>query len=157
MHDGNMIKNHAGVAQRVRAARIRAGKSREEAAAHLALNPAWYDDLERRDEELAATLTIFQGVALAELFGVRLAELYQETAPAGEHFALTDLPARIRAGVAASGLSMQAFEDRLGWDLGPFLDAPVQLASELPIVFFQALAGMLDLHWLLLLPDEAAA
>jgi transcriptional regulator with XRE-family HTH domain len=151
------MKASAGIAEKIRTARIRAGKSRAEAVAHLALNPAWYDDLEQRDGELAETLTLFQGVALAELFGLRLADLFDETAPAGERLALPDLPARIRAHVAAAGISLDQFEEQLGWELGPFLEAPVQLATELPIAFFQALAGALGLHWLLLVPDEAVA
>lgn len=151
------MQTSAGIAENVRSARIRAGKSRAEAAAHLALNPAWYDDLEQRDGELAATLTLFQGVALAELFGLRLADLFGETVPAGERVALPDLPERIRAHVAGVGISMELFERQLGWELGPFMAAPVQLATELPIAFFQALAGALNVHWLLLVPDDAAA
>jgi len=142
-------------AENIRAARIRSGKSRAEAAVHLALNPAWYDDLEQRDGELAATLTLFQGVALAELFGLRLADLFGETVPAGESVALPDLPDRIRAHVAAAGISLDGFEEQLGWELGPFMEAPVQLSTELPIAFFQALAGALGLHWLLLVPDAS--
>lgn len=144
-------------AANIRSARIRAGKSRVEVAAHLALNPAWYDDLEQRDGELAATLTLFQGVALAELFGVRLADLFGEIMPTGERIALPDLPDRIRAHVAAAGISLDQFEQQLGWELGPFMEAPVQLATELPIAFFQALAAVLGIHWLLLVPDDAAA
>ena len=140
-------------AANIRSARIRAGKSRAEAAAHLALNPAWYDDLEQRDGELAATLTLFQGVALAELFGLRLADLFGEAVPAGERVALPDLPERIRTHLTAAGISMDLFEQQLGWALGPFMAAPVQLSTELPIAFFQALAGALGLHWLLLVPD----
>ena len=140
-------------AANIRSARIRAGKSRAEAAAHLALNPAWYDDLEQRDGELAATLTLFQGVALAELFGLRLADLFGEAVPAGERVALPDLPERIRTHLTAAGISMDLFEQQLGWELEPFMAAPVQLSTELPIAFFQALAGALGLHWLLLVPD----
>jgi len=142
-------------AENIRSARIRAGKTRAEAAAHLALNPAWYDDLEQRDGELAATLTLFQGVALAELFGLRLADLFGETMPPGERMALADLPERIRAHVAAADITLDRFEQQLGWELEPLMEAPVQLATELPIAFFQALAGALGLHWLLLVPDDA--
>ncbi len=145
----------ASIAGNIRTARIRAGKSRAEVAAHLALNPAWYDDLEQRDGELAATLTLFQGVALAELFGLRLADLFGETAPPGERVALPDLPERIRAHVAATGISLDRFERQLGRELEPFMEAPLQLATELPIAFFQALAGALGVHWLLLVPDDA--
>ena len=147
----------ASSAANIRSARIRAGKSRAEAAAHLALNPAWYDDLEQRDGELAATLTLFQGVALAELFGLRLADLFGETLSSGEPLALPDLPDCIRKHLAATGISLDRFEEQLGWELGPFMAAPVQSSTELPIAFFQALAGALGLHWLLLVPDDAAA
>ncbi|MBX9903353.1 MAG: hypothetical protein K2Y31_03280 [Burkholderiales bacterium] len=145
----------ASSAANIRRARIRAGKSRAETAAHLALNPAWYDDLEQRDGELAATLTLFQGVALAELFGLRLADLFGETVPDGERMALPDLPERIRAHLTAAGISLEQFEEQLGWELGPFLAAPVQLSTELPIAFFQALAEALGVHWLLLVPDAS--
>lgn len=147
----------ASSAANIRSARIRAGKSRAEVAAHLALNPAWYDDLEQRDGELATTLTLFQGVALAELFGLRLADLFGETVPAGEHVALQDLPERIRVHVAAKGIPLERLEEQLGWELGPFMASPVQLSTELPIAFFQALAGVLGLHWLLLVPDAPLA
>lgn len=143
-------------AENIRVARIRAGKSRAEATAHIALNPAWYEDLERRDGELAATLTLFQGVALAELFGLRLADLFGETAPDADPVALQDLPERIRAQAAADGITLDVFERQLGWELGPFMDAPVQLTTELPIAFFRALAEALGVHWLLLVPDDAA-
>lgn len=145
------------IAETLRNARIRAGKSRAEVAAHLALNPAWYDDLEQRDGELAATLTLFQGVVLAELFGLRLADLFGEIVPAGERIALPDLPERIRTHLATTSISLDQFEQQLGWELGPFMEAPVQLATELPIAFFQALADVLGIHWLLLVPDDAAA
>jgi len=148
------MRASTGIAEIIRTVRIRAGKTRAEVAAHLALNLAWYDDLEQRDGELAETLTLFQGVALAELFGLRLADLLGETAPAGERIALPDLPERIRAHLAAAGISLDQFEQQLGWELEPFLEAPVQLATELPITFFQALAGALGIHWLLLVPDE---
>ncbi|MBY0268446.1 MAG: hypothetical protein K2X06_01075 [Burkholderiales bacterium] len=147
------MKDLVGVAEMIRGARIRAGKSRTEAAAHIALNPAWYEDLEQRDGELAATLTLFQGVALAELFGVHLADLFGETVPVEERLALPDLPDRIRAHVAATGITLDQFERQLGRELGPFMDAPVLLATELPIAFFQALAEALRVHWLLLVPD----
>jgi hypothetical protein len=147
----------ASSAANIRSARIRAGKSRAEVAAHLALNPAWYDDLEQREGELAATLTLFQGVALAELFGLRLADLFGETVPAVEPVALPDLPERIRTHMAAAGISLKQFEQQLGWELGSFMEAPVQLSTELPIAFFQALAAALDLHWLLLVPDTPLA
>lgn len=141
-----------GTAEKIRSARIRAGKSKAEVAERLGLNAAWYDDLERRDEELAATLTIFQAMALAALLGVRLGDLFDDGAPPGPPIAIIDLPARISVHLAGAGLSLAQFEEQVGWELGPFLDAPVQLAAELPIAFLQALAAPLGIHWLSLAP-----
>ena len=142
-----------GTAERIRTARIRAGKSKAEVAQRLGLNAAWYDDLERRDDELAATLTIFQAMDLASLLGLRLSDLFGDGALPGQPVAIIDLPARIRAHLASAGLSLDQFEDQVGWELGPFLASPVKMAAELPIAFFQALAAPLGMHWLSLVPE----
>jgi len=142
-----------GTANKIRTARIRAGKSKTEVAERLGLNTAWYDDLERRDDELAATLTIFQAMDLASLLGFRLGDLFGDSALPGQAVAIIDLPARIRAHLASAGLSLKQFEDQVGWELGPFLDSPVKLAAELPIAFFQALAPQLGIHWPSLAPE----
>lgn len=142
-----------GIAESIRTARIRAGKSKAEVAAHLGLNAAWYDDLEQRDDELAATLTIFQAMDLAALLGVRLGDLFGDDALPGQPVAIIDLPERIREHLVSAGLSLDQFEDQVGWELGPFLASPVQVAAELPIAFFQALAATLGIHWLSLAPE----
>ncbi len=146
-----------GIAEKIRSARIRAGKSKSEVAKQLGLNAAWYDDLERCDDELAATLTLFQAMALAALLGLRLAELCGDGAPPAEAVPLLDLPARIATHLRNAGLSLQQFEDQVGWELGPFMDSPVKVAAELPLAFLQALAAALGMDWLSLVPDEAAA
>jgi transcriptional regulator with XRE-family HTH domain len=141
-----------GISESIRTARIRAGKSKAEVAQRLGLNTAWYDDLERRDDELPATLTIFQAVDLASLLGVRVGDLFGDGALPGQLVAIIDLPERIRAHLASGGLSLDQFEDQVGWELGPFLASPVKMAAELPIAFFQALAAPLGMHWLSLVP-----
>ena len=42
----------------------------------------------------------------------------------------------------------------MGFDLRDFLASPVQLAAELPLLFFQKLADALGMNWLALIPDE---
>ena len=143
-----------GIAARVRALRIRAGKSQAEVAQRLELNAAWYADLERRDGELTSTLTIFKAMELASIFGVTLHELLDEPPPEGERIALVDLPDRILVHVKREGISVGQLEQRLGGELEAFLGSPVQLAAELPICFFQALAACLGINWLALVPDE---
>ncbi len=143
-----------GVAPRIRALRIRAGKSQADMAQRLGLNIAWYADLESRDEELASTLTMFKAMELASLLGVTLHELLDEPPVTGERIALTDLPAHILAHAKREGLCVEQMEARLGWELREFLDSPIALAAELPIQFFQAFAATLGIDWLALVPEE---
>jgi hypothetical protein len=145
----------AGIAARLRSQRIRAGKSLSEVAEQLRLNPAWLQDLERRDEELAATLTLFQAMELAALLGTDLRTLAGSEAPSGPPVAIIELPERIRAFLRCQRLTVAEFEARVGWEVAPFLKAPLQEVSELPLEFLQAVAAQIGIDWLILVPDEA--
>lgn len=144
------------IAARVRAFRIRAGKSQAEMAQRLGLNIAWYADLETRDDELASTLTMFKAMELASIFGVTLHELLDEPPVADERIPIMELPDRILVHAKREGLSVEQLEKQVGWELHEFLGSPVQLAAEFPILFFQALAAALGINWLALVPDEDA-
>jgi transcriptional regulator with XRE-family HTH domain len=143
-----------GTAAQIRAFRIRAGKTRAEMAKSLGLNEAWYGDLEQRDEELASTLTLFQAIELASALGVRLRDLVPGSPAPGELIGLMELPDVIRARISRDGISIEQLEARIGWDLEEFLDSPLQVATELPIVFLQAIATHLDISWLAFVPEE---
>ena len=145
-----------GIAARIRALRIRAGKSQADMAQRLDLNIAWYADLEKRDDELASTLTLFKAMELASIFGVTLPELMDEPAGAVERVELIELPGRIKAHLKRNGISIGQLEEQVGWELQDFLGSPIQSAAELPIGFLQALAATLGINWLALIPDETA-
>src|SRR5689334_8822127 len=98
-----------GIAARIRAYRVRAGKSAAEVAKHVGLNQAWYDDLEHYDDELVSTLTLFQAVELAALFGVRLCDLVGDETSAGASASLIDLPSLIEAHTARAGIPLEQF------------------------------------------------
>ncbi len=144
------------IAARVRAFRVRAGKSQAEMAQRLGLNEAWYADLEKHDEELASTLTLFKALEMASILGVTLAELLDEPPVTNERIALIDLPDRILAHTSRKGISVALLEEQIGWELQDFVDAPVSSATGLPIRFFQALAAALGINWLALVPDQEA-
>ncbi len=143
-----------GPAARIRGLRIRAGKSQAEVSQLLELNPAWYADLEHRDEELASTLTIFKAMELASIFGVSLHELLGAPPIAHERIALMELPERIIAHAKREAISIEQLERQVGWELREFLASPVQMAAEFPVQFFQVLAAALGINWLALIPDE---
>ena len=143
-----------GIAARIRALRVRAGKSQAHVAGSLGLNSAWYADLETRDDELAATLTMFKAMELASLLDVSLHDLFDAPAAGNAHLPLIDLPDRITAHAKRARMSIEQLEEKTGWDLREFLASPVQAAAELPILFFQAVATELGMNWLILVPDE---
>lgn len=141
---------------RLRALRIRAGKSRLEMVQRLGIDPAWYEDLEQKDGELAATLTLFQATQLASLLGVRLRELFDAQSCAPPPMSLVDLPGRIRSHAAQTRMSIEALESRIGWGLQDFLDSPVTVAAELPVAFLMSIAGELGFDWLSLAPEDGS-
>jgi transcriptional regulator with XRE-family HTH domain len=142
-----------GTAARIRAFRVRAGRSKDEMAQRLALNPAWYEDLEQDDAELASTLNLFQALDLASVLGVELHELFPERPAPTRRVDLVELPDMIEAHLARTGVSLAQLEERAGWPLDAFMTAPVQTAAELPLTFLQSLASELALDWLSLTPE----
>ena len=146
-----------GTAAQIRGYRVRAGKSAGEVAQHVGVNDAWYQDLERHDDELARTLTLFQAIELASALGVRLPDLLSDGALPDERIALVDLPSRIKAYAARSGISIEQFEKEVGWELGDFMESPIKAAAESPIIFLQAVAEHLGIDWLSLVPDDDVA
>jgi transcriptional regulator with XRE-family HTH domain len=144
-----------GTAEKIRACRVRAGKSAQQVASELGLNDAWYRDLESYDDELTSTLTIFQALQLASLLDVRLEDLLTENAPCSR-IALLDLPSMVKGHIAREGMSIEEFESRVGWELQEFLQSPVKLAAELPIMFLRDVSGPLGINWLSLAPEQDA-
>lgn len=145
-----------GTAAQIRAYRVRAGKSSGEVAQHLGLNDAWYQDLEHHDDELAFTLTLFQAIELASVLGVRLRDLITEDPLPDQSIPLMDLPSHINAHVARKGISIEQFEEEVGWELREFLRSPIKVAAESPLIFLQAIAEHLGINWLSIVPDEHA-
>jgi transcriptional regulator with XRE-family HTH domain len=143
-----------GTAAQIRSYRVRAGKSSSEVAHQIGLNDAWYHDLEQNDDELASTLTLFQGIELASALGVRLHDLIGEAAAPRMAVPLMDLPSLVGAHLARAGMSMEAFEEQVGWDLQELMQAPLKAAAESPIMFLQAIAEQLGMNWLSLVPEE---
>jgi transcriptional regulator with XRE-family HTH domain len=143
-----------GPAARLRALRIRAGLSRGDVARQLAINDAWYADLEAHDGELASTLSLFKVLELATLLRVPLHEVMGESPVAGKRFALPDLPQLVRAHARQQRISIEELQARVGPELRAVLDHPIQAASDLPLGFFQALAKELGINWLALAPQE---
>lgn len=149
-----MTSEFMGTATQIRAYRVRAGKSPEEAAARLGINDAWYYDLEHDDAELESTLTLFQAMDLASFLNVRLRDLLGGAAWPGEAVPLAAVPSLIAAHVACRGISNDQFEEEVGWEIRELMDSPLKAAAESPIVLLQAVADRLGIDWRSMVPDE---
>lgn len=143
-----------GVAATLRSHRIRVGKSREDLAAALQLNPAWVQDLERSDDELAATLSLFQAMELAAAVGTDLRTLFADDTPVEPHVSIIELPGLVRALLADEGVTVEGFSDELGWDIAPLLETPLQAATDMPLAFLQEVAVRLGISWLSLIAED---
>src|SRR5206468_7299163 len=104
-----------GIAETIRAHRVRAGKSAQQIASDLGINDAWYRDLETYDDEFASTLTLFQAKHLAALLGVRLSDLLVQNEHSGKRVGLLDLPSIVRKHIEVERLSIEEFENLIGW------------------------------------------
>ena len=145
-----------GTAEKIRAFRVRAGKSAADVTAALGLNEAWYRDLETYDDELASTLTLFQASHLASLLGVRLRDLVDENGSSEQQVDLIELPAFVERYLASEQLSREELENLVGWELQDFLASPVAAAAQMPVAFLRDLSGHLGVSLLSLLPEEDA-
>ena len=143
-----------GTAARIRELRIGLGKSEAEMAQLLGINIHWYGDLEQHDDELISTLSLSQAMRVALLLGVALHDLIAEGNRPSQVTALAQLPECIISHATREGISVEQFEDRVGWKLRQFLDSPVQAAAQLPLIFFQDLAAGLGVDWLSIVPNE---
>jgi len=146
-----------GAAAHIKTLRERSGKSDLEMAQLLGLNISWYCDLESHDDELVSTLSLSQATRFASLLGVKLYDLLGESPAPGSTIPISQLPERVRAATAQAEVSLEEFENRVGWKLGQFLDTPVQTAAERPVMFLQDLAAQLGLPWLSVIPNDHAA
>jgi len=145
-----------GTAAQIRSYRVRAGKSPVEVAESLGLNAAWYGDLEQHDDELESTLTLFQAMELASILGVHLHDLLSDCTPTEKSISLVEVSSRIKAHVAREGISIEQFEAQVGWELREFLNSPIKIAAELPIIFLKAISAPLGINWLSLVSDKHA-
>jgi hypothetical protein len=89
-------------------------------AERLGIGLPAYCDLERFDDELVTCLSLDQVRRLAQVLRVPIAALIADEADAaasGPAMSITELIDRIRRRLTQEGISVDAFLDRVGWDI----------------------------------------
>ena len=113
------------VAERIKSARIRTGLSAGDAAAELGLTIASYDDLEMHDDEVFMTVTLSEVGILARLLETTPCEIVvPEGARIPEPVAMSVLLAAVNREIEASGETIDAFENRIEFDVASALQRP---------------------------------
>jgi transcriptional regulator with XRE-family HTH domain len=143
-------KLSAGIADRIGALRLEAGRSELELANELGLTIHGYCDLEQDDSEIESVLSIAQVLKLAKLLGTNVMGLLGESEPSMK------VPiARVRSALAAhlgnSAEAREALEDVIDWDLGPFLEGSDEWISVYTIGFIKKLAVAIEVDWQIIL------
>lgn len=145
-------------AQRIRALRLKSGRSESELADALGVTRQAYADLERFDSEVDSVISIRQALQLARLLETDIAGLLGESAEAAP-VPIAMVRTALLAQLERSPDSREALEDVIDWDIGPFLEASAEWPTVYTLEFLRRLATLVDLDWRRLLTglDRAGA
>lgn len=148
-----MTTKSSGVASIFRAARERSGLTSEDVAHHLGITPAAYDHVERIDEDSYMSLSLRQVVALCSLLGISPRDTMATGAASGAGTVEpSDLARAIDRAIRARGDDIEAFEEHVGWTVGPMLEMPERLWDLWNIDALIDVSNAAGLDWSLVLP-----
>ena len=135
------------------ALRERQGLTKGAVAERLGLPPTWLDDLEAYDQELYADISLREISELARALGVSVADilLAGTGGGAGERVPFAQVPERLRIVLAGGAESVEAFGDRVGWEVDRVLDNPADMWSWCPDELRDISRG-LGIDWVAALP-----
>jgi Helix-turn-helix domain len=146
----------SGDAKRLRALRERTGKSSHEIAALAGLEDMEYFDLEAYDDELMSVPSLAKIKRLADALNVPTPALFSDQpATVRHHISYAELVSLVNARLAA-GISREALEDQIGWDLTAFFETEERALSAYGVEFLKALCRQLRVEWVAALPRAMA-
>jgi transcriptional regulator with XRE-family HTH domain len=141
-------KDAEGLAQRLRALRLKAGLDAEGIADQIGLSPAWYGDLENDPGEAEQSLDLAQWRKLAILLHAGMGFLITGSVIPDEVPSLSfqETARRVRAYLEHTS-GVEELEAKTGWDLGAFLKRPGEEGWDQRVPFFRDLCGELGIDW----------
>src|SRR5947207_613223 len=133
-------------ALRFREFRERAGLSHDEAARQLGISSPSVWDIESCEDELSSCYSPRELQQFARVLGIRPAEFFgsQISEPSVSAVELVRL---IRHECTLRGVSLEQFEDTVGWQLGACIEAPERLLEDISIDGLQWLCRELGIDW----------
>jgi len=135
--------------KRLRAAREKSGKSAEEIAQSVGISVPAYYDLETFDDELTTSLPIQDVALLFKLLGIQPANFFH-TAPVPDPMTVDVFVEKIVEYLKTRQMSVEIFEDLVGWDIEPLLNEPEKILSY-DIDALREISSEVGIEWLSLL------
>ena len=133
-------------ASRFREIRERAGLTRDEVANTLLISGPSVWDIETHDDELSSCYSPRQVQKLCQVLRVRPTELLGiETT--GSPISATELVRLIHEQCRSRGVTLEQFEDAVGWRLSACIEPPEHLLEDITIDGLQWLCRELGLDW----------
>jgi hypothetical protein len=132
---------------------MRSGKKPEEIARQVGISLPSYYDLEDCDD-LYNAISLGNIVAISRYLDVQPRVLFTgaEESNKARRISQWDLAERIKAYLRQEAMSQAAFEAKVGWELGGFLDQP-DVISNWNVDCLRDICRELGLDWLQALPD----
>jgi transcriptional regulator with XRE-family HTH domain len=152
---GKEKQSEIGTAERIRALRLKSGRTEQELTSELGLTIQAYRDLEQHDEELESAVSIAQALKLASLLHTDLLTLLGET-EIPVRMPIARVRSALNAQLGNSAEAKELMEDTLNWDLGPFLEGSEEWTTVYTIEFIRQLATAIEVDWQVLLAGIAA-
>ena len=133
-------------ASRFREFRERAGLSHDEVARRSGISSPCVWDIESQDDELSSCYSPIQVQQFSHILGVRPIELF------GGDFAeppisAVELVRLIREQCQSRGVTLEQFEDSVGWRLSACIEPPEHLLADITVDGLQWLCRELGVDW----------
>ena len=131
---------------RFREFRERAGLSPDDAAQQMGVSSPSVWDIETCENDLSECYSPSEVQRFCRVLGVRPSELFavEISEPA---VSAVELKGRIHEQCHVRGVTLEQFEDAVGWRLSECLEPPQRLLEDLTIEGLQLLCRELGIHW----------
>ncbi|WP_113957706.1 helix-turn-helix domain-containing protein [Roseimicrobium gellanilyticum] len=124
----------------------RAGLTHDEAARQMGISPASVWDMESHENELSSCYSPSQVQQFCRVLGIHPCELFAvETAESP--VSAIGLVQLIHEQCLARGVTLEQFEDAVGWRLSACMEPPERLLEEMTVDGLQWLCRELGIHW----------
>jgi len=139
------MPNAESIAGRFRSFRERSGLSEQEAAGKMGISMSCLWDIESFDGELSACYSPEEVRSFCRVLGINPNELFG--LPKVPPISAAELVVLIREQCRERGMTLEQFEDVVGWRLSEYMDTPSKLLEEISVDGLQWLCKELSVEW----------